>query len=141
MAVDDANARFRNELTQLMKAQAPLVQIVSHEWERVEARIKQAIRAQNQPRRYLKWTHTDQLHEWDFEDQEWKKGDQLSEDLVQGAMKNGRNTLQWYLDCEINQPMKGGRLLSPEVSYNPLFFTLKMHTLFLKRDITTKWMI
>ena len=82
-----------------MKAQAPLVQIVSHEWERVEARIKQAIKAQDQPRRYLKWTHTDQLHEWDFEEQEWKRGDQLPEDLVTGAMKNGRQTLQWFLDC------------------------------------------
>ena len=83
---DDPNTKFRNDFVQLMKAQAPLVQIVSHEWERVEARIKQAIKAQDQPRRYLKWTHTDQLHEWDFEEQEWKRGDQLSEDLVTGAM-------------------------------------------------------
>ncbi len=62
MADDNANTRFKNELIQLMMAQAPLVQIVSHEWERVESRIKQGIRAQNQPRRYLKWTHTDQLN-------------------------------------------------------------------------------
>ena len=96
MAAYDANYLFKTELTNLMKAQAPLVQIVSHEWERVESRIKQGVKAQNQPRRYLKWTHTDQLHEWDFEDQEWKKGDKLPEDLTKGAMKGGRQTLQWY---------------------------------------------
>ena len=100
MAAYDANYLFKTELTNLMKAQAPLVQIVSHEWERVESRIKQGVKAQNQPRRYLKWTHTDQLHEWDFEDQEWKKGDKLPEDLTKGAMKGGRQTLQWYLDCD-----------------------------------------
>jgi SpoVK/Ycf46/Vps4 family AAA+-type ATPase len=92
-----ANEKFREELTNLMKAQAPIVQVVSHEWERVESRIKQAIRAQDQPRRYLKWTHADQLMEWDFEEGEWKKGQNLSEDLVNGAMKPGRATLKWYL--------------------------------------------
>ena len=46
---DDPHTKFRNDFVQLMKAQAPLVQIVSHEWERVEARIKQAIKAQDQP--------------------------------------------------------------------------------------------
>ena len=147
MAVDDANARFRNELTQLMKAQAPLVQIVSHEWERVEARIKQAIRAQNQPRRYLKWTHTDQLHEWDFEDQEWKKGDQLSEDLVQGAMKNGRTTLQWYLDCDNNQSTdEGGEIVKPRGFLQPSVLHLEdAHALFEERyhnemDDLTLWL-
>ena len=107
MAAYDANYLFKVELTNLMMAQAPLVQIVSHEWERVESRIKQGVKAQNQPRRYLKWTHTDQLHEWDFEDQEWKKGDNLPEDLTKGAMKGGRQTLQWYLDCDNSDTEEG----------------------------------
>ena len=107
MAAHDANYLFKTELTNLMMAQAPLVQIVSHEWERVESRIKQGVKAQNQPRRYLKWTHTDQLHEWDFEDQEWKKGDNLPEDLTKGAMKGGRQTLQWYLDCDNSDTEEG----------------------------------
>jgi len=97
MSSNGPNKRFRNELTQLMKAQAPLIQIVTHEWERVESRIKQAIKAQDQPRRYLKWTHADQLEEWDFNDQDWVKGGELAEDLANGAMKSGRQTLKWYL--------------------------------------------
>ena len=105
-----ANEKFREELTNLMKAQAPIVQVVSHEWERVESRIKQAIRAQDQPRRYLKWTHADQLMEWDFEEGEWKKGQNLREDLVNGAMKPGRATLKWYL-TEGEDDDKGGRIM------------------------------
>ena len=93
----DPNVRFKNELTHLMKAQAPIVQIVSHEWERVESRIKQAIRSQEIPRRYLKWTHADQLMEWDFEEGEWKKGEKASDDIATGSMKHGRATLKWYL--------------------------------------------
>jgi len=147
MADDNANTRFKNELTQLMMAQAPLVQIVSHEWERVESRIKQGIRAQNQPRRYLKWTHTDQLHEWDFEDQDWKKGDQLPEDLTKGAMKGGRGTLQWYLDCDNNeQTEEGGEVVRPRGFLEPSVLHLEdAHALFEERyhnemDDLTLWL-
>lgn len=140
---DDPNTKFRNDFVQLMKAQAPLVQIVSHEWERVEARIKQAIKAQDQPRRYLKWTHTDQLHEWDFEEQEWKRGDQLPEDLVTGAMKNGRQTLQWFLDCDNNE---GGDISKPRGFLQPAVLHLEdAHALFEERyhnemDDLTLWL-
>ena len=147
MSGEDANIKFKKEISQLMKAQAPLIQIVSHEWERVEARIKQAIRAQNQPRRYLKWTHTDQLHEWDFEDQEWKKGDQIPEDLLQGAMKNGRNTLQWYLDCDNNQSIdEGGESAKHRCFLHPSVLHLEdAHALFEERyhnemDDLTLWL-
>ena len=140
---DDPNTKFRNDFVQLMKAQAPIVQIVSHEWERVEARIKQAIKAQDQPRRYLKWTHTDQLHEWDFEEQEWKRGDQLPEDLVTGAMKNGRQTLQWFLDCDNNE---GGDISKPRGFLQPAVLHLEdAHALFEERyhnemDDLTLWL-
>lgn len=140
---NDPNTKFRNDFVQLMKAQAPLVQIVSHEWERVEARIKQAIKAQDQPRRYLKWTHTDQLHEWDFEEQEWKRGDQLPEDLVTGAMKNGRQTLQWFLDCDNNE---GGDISKPRGFLQPAVLHLEdAHALFEERyhnemDDLTLWL-
>ena len=140
---DDPNTKFRNDFVQLMKAQAPLVQIVSHEWERVEARIKQAIKAQGQPRRYLKWTHTDQLHEWDFEDQEWKRGDQLPGDLVTGAMKNGRQTLQWFLDCDNNEV---GDISKPRGFLQPAVLHLEdAHALFEERyhnemDDLTLWL-
>ena len=140
---DDPNTKFRNDFVQLMKAQAPLVQIVSHEWERVEARIKQAIKAQDQPRRYLKWTHTDQLHEWDFEDQEWKRGDQLPGDLVTGAMKNGRQTLQWFLDCDNNEV---GDISKPRGFLQPAVLHLEdAHALFEERyhnemDDLTLWL-
>ena len=140
---NDPNMKFRNDFVQLMKAQAPLVQIVSHEWERVEARIKQAIKAQDQPRRYLKWTHTDQLHEWDFEEQEWKRGDQLPEDLVTGAMKNGRQTLQWFLDCDNNE---GGDIIKPRGFLQPAVLHLEdAHALFEERyhnemDDLTLWL-
>ena len=140
---DDPNTKFRNDFVQLMKAQAPLVQIVSHEWERVEARIKQAIKAQDQPRRYLKWTHTDQLHEWNFEEQEWKRGDLLPEDLVTGAMKNGRQTLQWFLDCDNNE---GGDINKPRGFLQPAVLHLEdAHALFEERyhnemDDLTLWL-
>jgi len=140
---NDPNMKFRNDFVQLMKAQAPLVQIVSHEWERVEARIKQAIKAQDQPRRYLKWTHTDQLHEWDFEDQEWKRGDQLPGDLVTGAMKNGRQTLQWFLDCDNNEV---GDISKPRGFLQPAVLHLEdAHALFEERyhnemDDLTLWL-
>ena len=147
MSGEDANQKFRKELKQLMKAQAPLVQIVSHEWERVEARIKQAIKAQNQPRRYLKWTHTDQLQEWNFENQEWMRNDQLPEDLAQGAMKNGRNTLQWYLDCDNNQSTdEGGEIVKPRGFLQPSVLHLEdAHALFEERyhnemDDLTLWL-
>lgn len=139
---DDPNTKFRNDFVQLMKAQAPLIQIVSHEWERVEARIKQAIKAQDQPRRYLKWTHTDQLHEWNFEEQEWKRGDLLPEDLVTGAMKNGRQTLQWFLDCDNEE----GDISKPRGFLQPAVLHLEdAHALFEERyhnemDDLTLWL-
>ena len=103
MSESDPNIQFRIELTNLIKAQAPLIQIVSHEWERVEARIKKAIKEQKVPRRYLKWTHANQLEEWDFEDERWVKGEEMAEDLAMGAMKPGRSTLKWYLSGDENE--------------------------------------
>ena len=105
MAVTSQDAL--GELSNLMKSNVNLTQIVSHEWERVVGVITGAIRnderkydSETTRRRYLRYTPQWGMTEWDWENDRVLRLDELPEDSkeyfgAQGALV----CLKRYLGC------------------------------------------
>lgn len=89
------------EFTNMFRAQVPLMQIVSHEWERVYGEIVKSKRESAQKRKYLRWTHADGLMLFDDETDLWLKGDAIDdEELKEQQQSNPLQLLKWYVGGE-----------------------------------------
>jgi len=92
--------------TNMFKANVSLMQIVSHEWERVFGEVYKSIRKANQQRRYLRWTYADGMMVFDSDSGTWIKGaEDISEiiqddDLAERANSTPLQLLQWYVGGE-----------------------------------------
>jgi len=91
-------------ITNLFMANVSLMQIVSHEWERVFGEVQKSIIAANQQRRYFRWTYADGMMVFDQESRKWIKGEQIVEmfgdELASVATHNPLKLLQWYVGGE-----------------------------------------
>jgi len=89
------------EFTNMFRAQVSLMQIVSHEWERVYGEIVRSKRESAQKRKYLRWTHADGLMLFDEETELWLRGDAIDdEELKEQQQSNPLKLLQWYVGGE-----------------------------------------
>ena len=69
--------------TNMFKANVSLMQIVSHEWERVFGEVYKSIRKANQQRRYLRWTCADGMMVFDPDSGTWIKGAEDISEIIQ----------------------------------------------------------
>ena len=99
------------EFTNMFRAQVSLMQIVSHEWERVYGEIVRSKRESAQKRKYLRWTHADGLMLFDEETELWLRGDAIDdEELKEQQQSNPLQLLQWYVGGENTQNSPTGYL-------------------------------
>ena len=120
--------------TNMFKANVSLMQIVSHEWERVFGEVYKSIIGANQQRRYLRWTHADGMMVFDPNSGTWIKGsekiaDKFGDELAGVADNTPLRLLQWYVGGEAT-----GEGMSPDGYQHPSILHLEDFQPFLREE-------
>ena len=122
--------------TNMFKANVSLMQILSHEWERVFGEVQKSIIGANQQRRYLRWTHADGMMVFDPDSGTWIKGSEqigemFGDELAEAADRTPLILLQWYVGGEST---KEG--INPDGYQHPSILHLEDFHPYLREDPT-----